>query len=100
MVFSRTLFFVTDETRIEIIWKVGKRISPINYNDKNFLNNLPFVLFSSTPIEEILPDSIRSKIDIKHIGVFDENMKKSNHKSYTIDKKKYVAIINHKISSE
>ena len=68
-----------EELRIELVYEAGKRILPWNVLSDT-LPVLPMVLVSAQSAEEILPDTLKSRVKMTFIGKFDDNHRKANTK--------------------
>ncbi|MCD8260661.1 MAG: hypothetical protein LUD15_03505 [Bacteroides sp.] len=73
-----------DDLRIEIVYAAHKKITPIDPTDQEALMQAaPLVLLTQGNIEEIIPDSIREKFNIKYIDRYDNNRWKPGHKLHS-----------------
>lgn len=60
--------------RIEMVYEVGRTITPICITDSiEMRNSLPCILISNNSIEDAIPASILKTIDITPLGKFDNN---------------------------
>lgn len=73
-------YYPEDEIlRIELVYEAGRRILPWN-PASDTLPALPMVLVSARNAEEILSDTLKSQVNMKFIGEFDDNHRKANTK--------------------
>lgn len=61
-----------EELRIELVYEAGRRILPWNFSSDT-LPALPMVLVSARSADEVLSDSLNSRVDRTFIGEFDDN---------------------------
>lgn len=63
----------SEELRIEIVYEAGRKILPYCFKEAQTLPELPFVLVSGGTAEEIFPDNLINKVNLKLIDVYDDN---------------------------
>lgn len=62
-----------DELRIEIVYEAGRKILPRSFQEGTDMPELPFALVSQEKAEEVLPESWLEKVQLKVIGIYDDN---------------------------
>jgi len=79
-----TAQFISDgELNMQLIWKIGKAVTPINdIKNYNFNNSNNYLLFGYSPIEKTLSGQQSEKIKIIPVGIFDCNREKGDCKIY------------------
>lgn len=86
-----------EELRIELVYEAGRRILPWEIARDTFpLTQLPIVLVSEKPAVETLPASIREKVSLKQVGMYDDNRRKKDTKRYSSLFIRYVTILEKK----
>ena len=87
-----------EELRIELVYKAGRRILPWDVaNDTTLLTTLPVVLVSGKPAEEILPEAVQERVNMRLIDVYDDNNRpKTDKKRYSSKFVRYVTILENK----
>lgn len=68
-----------EELRIELVYEAGRRILPWNTSGDT-LPALPIVLVSARNAEDILPETLQSRVNMTFIGQFDDNHRKAGTK--------------------
>lgn len=72
-----------EELRIEIVYEAGRKILPYCFMKENSLPGLPFVIVSEAAADELLPDTVRDKVNLRLIDVYDDNKRPVNSKLHS-----------------
>ncbi len=78
---NNSIYTQSTETDPRIVWQIGKPTRPISTIDLSDYSNYPLVLISIDTIVNVLPDSLLSSREVKHIGKFDFFRKKTKWKA-------------------
>lgn len=67
-----------EELRIELVYEAGRKILPYCFQDEEELPALPFVLVSENAPEQVLSSRQRERLEIKVLGIYDDNKRPAN----------------------
>ncbi|KIO44480.1 MULTISPECIES: ArnT family glycosyltransferase [Porphyromonadaceae] len=83
-----------EELRMELVYEAGRRILPWDTGkDTAILDSLPIVLVSGRPAEDVLPESVRERVKLRLVDVYDNNARKKNTKWHSPKFVRYVTVI-------
>ena len=72
----------SEELRIELVYEAGRRILPWNVSGDT-LPALPMVLVSARSADEVLPEALKSRVNMTFIGKFDDNHRKAGTRRHS-----------------
>lgn len=81
----------TEFLRMELVYESNRIIRPMDFTDKNVINQkVPFILVSTQPVEQLMPvDNYK----ITPIGKYDNNWRQTDSKRYNTELVKEVYLI-------
>ena len=82
-----------EELRIELVYEAGRRILPWDLSASETLPVSPMVLVSARSADEVLPDTLKSRVNMTFIGKFDDNRRKANTKWHSDIFVRYVTLL-------
>ena len=82
-----------EELRIELVYEAGRRILPWDLSASETLPVSPMVLVSARSADEVLPDMLKSRVNMTFIGKFDDNRRKANTKWHSDIFVRYVTLL-------
>lgn len=86
-----------EELRPELIYEAGRRILPWDVEkDTTILEALPIVLVSGESAEAVLPASVKERVTLHLVDVYDNNNRPKNTKRYSPKFVRYVTILEKK----
>lgn len=86
-----------EELRPELIYEAGRRILPWDVEkDTTILEALPIVLVSGESAEAVLPASVKERVTLRLVDVYDNNNRPKNTKRYSPKFVRYVTILEKK----
>lgn len=82
---EKTPFYhpASEDLRIEMVYAAHRKILPLNLSDPaTVLKSLPCVVVTQKPIAQEIPESLLRKLEVRHIGVYDDNRLPKNSRHY------------------
>lgn len=72
-----------EELKIEVVYEVGKKVSPININDPDAVSKAtPFALITQQPLAKEMNADVLSRVDTLRVGVYDDNTLPRHNQHY------------------
>jgi len=86
----------SEPLRIELVYAAHRKIRPIEMDTTSLKEHSPMVLLTHEPIEEVLDEDVIRRVDIEHVGVYDDNPRPRSNKRYGKDFIYHVNILNYR----
>lgn len=86
----------SEPLRIELVYAAHRKIRPIEMDTTSLKEHSPMVLLTHEPIEEVLDEDVIKRVDIEHVGVYDDNPRPRSNKRYGKDFIYHVNILNYR----